>query len=139
MDITTKAIIEKMLDVSIKALGRKDSSSTITDWFAKDILVEDMALFWTDKDFNELSEELAVGYIIGYLAKCSHDILLDRKWKEKVSKMTTAQIKELTEMKDEEKAKLLLKLNGRDVKEIREIIKPKIPLIRTEVCRAINV
>lgn len=139
MDAITKIVIEKSIDFSITQLNRKDALTNITDWFAKDVLVADMALFWTDKDFNELSEELAVGYVIGYLAKLSQDILLDRKWKEKVSGWTPIQVKEFTEMKDEEKEKLRLRLNKQDIKEIREIIKPKIPLIRTEVNRALNI
>ncbi len=139
MDDATKISIEKSLDYSIKHLNRRKSLSKITDWFAKDLLVADMALFWTDKDFNELSEELAVGYIIGYLANMAHDIVLDRKWREKVSWWTPAQVKEFAEMKDEEKEKLRLKLSNQDIKDVREIIKSKIPVIRTEVNRALNI
>lgn len=142
MDNETRGIILKTLDDLVKDLHRKDSSAAITGWFTKDILMEDIALDWIAKDSTESSSELAVGYVIGYLASTAHHILLDRKWKAEVAKFMETKKSEQQELPRgivKEEKKIILSVTKEEVTEIRDMIKPEIPQIRTEIYRAMGV
>ena len=139
MDNETRGMIAKMLDDNVKKLSRKDSSPAITGWFSQDVLMEDIALDWVSKDSKELSADLASGYVIGYLASQAHQIIIQRKWREAVSKIYSNRVKETSGADSEKKQKTIyIRVTNDDVKEIREMLKPKIPLIRKEVYRALS-
>lgn len=142
MDNETRGIIAKILDDYVNSLNRKDSSDSITGWFAEDVLMEDIALDWITKDSKELSAELAVGYVIGYLVRIAHQIILDKKFKDKMSKVFNVQGQKTTQEDSESKkikiTKIYLGVNKAEINEVREMIKPKIPKIRTEVYKALS-
>lgn len=143
MDNETRGIIVKMLDDAVNNLSKKDNSIAITSWFNDEILVEDIALDWVSKDTKETTSDLAVGYIIGYLANAAHHIITDRKWREAVSKLYSNQGTKTLETNSAEKAKKLktifIKVTNDEVREIRGMLQSKIPLIRKEVYRALSV
>jgi hypothetical protein len=139
MDAEARRQIDEMLDSFIKRLNHKESAIAITNWFMDDVLMEDIALDWIKKDSKEQTSELATGYVIGFLVCLSHRALQQIKVRQELSKTSSEQVKEGTDATVEKKEKItFVRITKKDDKDIKEIIKPKIPKIRTEVYRALG-
>lgn len=139
MDMETRGIITKMVDDFVKNL-EKTGAFRITDWFNEDVFLEDIALDWIAKDSKELSTELTTGYIIGYLACAAHNVVSERRVNENLTKMSSDEFQDFKKMTNKEKLKFLkADTTKEEVKEIREMIKPKIPKIRTAVYKTLGI
>jgi hypothetical protein len=139
MDDETRIRIEKMMDTAIRNLNRKDSSVAITRWFENDVLMEDVTLDWVITDAKETSSELTIGYIIGFLASSAYDIILDKKWRQEISKIGRSQDAKIAEADADKKQKtVVLQITKREREDVKKLIKPRIHIIRTEVCKAVN-
>jgi hypothetical protein len=133
MDNETRGLIEKELDQIIGRLNSEDSTKNIVEWIMNDLMDEFSADYGQE---IKSSEDLAIGYILGYLARVCHQIILDRKSKDKVKDIASSDA--FKQSKDKTFI-INLKITKKDAREVREIIKPKIPKIREEVIRALNV
>ena len=139
MDMETRGIITKMIDNFVKNL-EKTGAFRITDWFNEDVFLDDIALDWMAKDSKELSTELTTGYMIGYLACAAHNVVSQIRMNENLFKMTTEELQDLKKMTNKQMLKVLkADTTKEEVKEIREMIKPKIPKIRTAVYKTLGV
>ena len=139
MDTETRGIVTKMLDDIIKTL-EKTGAFRITDWFNKDVLVEDIALDWIAKDSIEMSTELSTGYVIGYMAAAAQGIVSQRRMDENYFKLRGDNFQEYLKMTPKKRLKFLkADVTKKEVEEIREMIKPKIPKIRTAVYKTLGV
>ena len=135
----TRGMITKMIDDFVKNL-EDTGAFRITEWFNEDVLLEDIALDWMVKDSKELLAELTTGYMIGYLACASHNVVSQRRMNENLFKMTTEELQDFKKMTNKQKLKFLkADTTKAEVKEIREKIKPKIPRIRTAVYNTLSV
>jgi hypothetical protein len=132
MDNETRGFIEKELDKIINSLSREDSTKDIVEWIMSDLVDSLLADYGQE---IKSSEDLAVGYVLGYLARVCHQILLDKKWKNKMKEITSSE--KFKESRDKTFT-IYLKITNKDANEVREIIKPKIPRIREEVIKALN-
>ena len=129
----------KMIDNFVKNL-EKTGAFRITDWFNEDVFLDDIALDWMAKDSKELSTELTTGYMIGYLACAAHNVVSQIRMNENLFKMTTEELQDLKKMTNKQMLKVLkADTTKEEVKEIREMIKPKIPKIRTAVYKTLGV
>lgn len=140
MDAEERRLIDEMIGVFIKNLSLKKSAVTITSWFEKDVLLGDTALDWIMKDPKEQTSELTTGYVIGFLVCQAQETLQQIRVRKEISKWSTNEVKIVFESKSEQKPETTyIRINSKDIKDIKEIIKPKIPTIRTEVYRALSV
>jgi hypothetical protein len=139
LDMETRGIITKMIDDIVKNL-EKTGAFKITDWFNEGVFMEDIASDWIAKDSKEMSTDLGTGYIVGYLACAAHHVIIDKKVNENLPKLTSEELQDFKKMTNREKLKFLkAKVTKAEVKEIRELIKPKIPRIRTAVYKTLSV
>jgi hypothetical protein len=139
MDNETRGIIQRLLDDTIKNLQKGNGSISITSWFNDDVLIDDKALDWLDADSKKLTSELATGYIIGYMVSSAHSLIEYKRMKENCLKLTNDELQQYLKMTDKEKIRFLkVDVTKDEVKEIRDMIKPKIEAIRTEVYRALG-
>lgn len=127
MDTATRAQLEETMDKMVKDLIKGDNIRNIAEWIME---------FENYDHLIKSSEELVIGYVIGYSARVLHDIILNRKGKDKVSKkmefikQNNIQNKEFV---------VILDVNIKEVDLVRSIIKSRLPEIREEIIKALNV
>ena len=128
-----------MIDNFVKNL-EKTGAFRITDWFNEDVFLDDIALDWMAKDSKELSTELTTGYMIGYLACAAHNVVSQIRMNENLFKMTTEELQDLKKMTNKQMMKVLkADTTKAEINEIREMIKPKTPKIRTAVYKTLGI
>ena len=139
LDMETREIITKMINDVVKNL-EKTGAFRITNWFNRDVLLEDIALDWIAKDSKEMLTELATGYLVGYIAGSAHFTVSQRKMNLNYSKLTSEEFQNYKKMTPKEQQRFLkADTTKKEVEEIREMIKPIIPKIRTAVYKTLGV
>jgi len=136
MEIETREKIEKALDEIINNLSLDSSAVSISNWVMKDVVG------FLDKDFRseiKSAEDSSVGYVLGYMSRMAHEIILNKKRAEKVSAIiNTSRNKESTKIESVTK-KVYIAVNKTETEDVRKILKARLPLIREEIIKALNV
>ena len=121
-----------MFDSAIENLNSKQ----ITDWFLQD--KSDWMLLERGIPISS-PEDLGVGYVTGYLASAAHTKIRrekeNKKIKGNIEKITG---KKLTEDKETKKQRSH-RLTKSELKEVRKMLKLRIPKIREEVNKGLNI
>lgn len=137
MDDETRLAIEERIDELLHSLSREDSVKNIVDW------IMDNLVGVSEKTFRQeikSAENIAVGYVAGYLASVCHQIIMQKKRPQKFdsvrSKIKNDKLSELEKTSKE----IIVKVNvtNKEAKIVRELIQSKIPIIREEVIKALN-
>lgn len=136
MNNALKEKLTKKIDEYINSLTGQKGTLAITSWFNEELPIDTLALDWVDKDSKELTAELTIGYIIGYITCSLYQLVIVIKRNEKLSKITKANTANLPP--EEQQNLLKTNLTTDEIKEIRDLIKPKISTIRIAVYKALN-
>jgi hypothetical protein len=130
MDKEIREQIEKEIDKGIKNLSKESSARSVTEWVLSDIVG------YLNKDFRseiKSAEELAVGYVLGYLGRLAHGIILEKKNQEK-AKLILESIKDNKPLTK----KYYISVSKKETEEVREILHSRLPTIREEIVKALN-
>lgn len=137
MDNETREILQKELDDIINKLNESENLKSITRW----AMIELVGNIERDciKE-AKAAEYLAVGYVVGYLARVCHAIVLEESSRDKLEAILKKMQNKGTTKEEKVTKQIIskLRLTKKDAEEIREIIQPKIPKIREQVIKALN-
>ncbi len=139
MDDALKEKIVKLIDDYINSLSGKKGTVAITSWYNEDSFMDDTALDWVDKDSKDLTAELTIGYIIGYITSSLYHVVIVTRRNEIFSKIVRENLQDYLKLTPKEQEHLLkADVTQDEIKEIRDLIKPKISIIRTAVIKALS-
>jgi hypothetical protein len=127
MDNVIRAQLETKMDDIFKDLIKGDNIRNIAEWIMD---------FENYDHLIKSSEELITGYFIGYSASILHDIILDNKRNDKVS--TRMEFIKQNNIQNK-KSVVIIKINKKEVNLVRSIIKTRLPAIREEIIKALNI
>lgn len=140
MNIELKDKLTKKMDEYINSLTGRKGTLAITSWFNEDLPIDTLALDWVDKDSKELTAELTIGYIIGYITCSLYQLVIVTRRNEKISKIVKESVQDFSNLLPQEQQEILkTDLTSDEIKEIRDLIRSKISTIRKAVYRALSV
>ncbi len=137
MDNATRGQIENSIDEGIRKLSLKSSAQSIVNW-----VMTDIADFIKDATHETSSaEDLAVGYVLGYLSRVAHQIILDSLYKQQQS-IQSALTASRNKPPDKDGVKTLIiraSVSKTETEEVRRMLQARLPIIREKINRALNV
>jgi hypothetical protein len=135
MDNETREEIVQTLDENIKSMSLEISVNSIVNWIMSDIV----GLLKDYKNEVKSAEDLAVGYLLGYLSRNAHGIIADMKMRKKIDPILKSP-EDKSKMVDTNKIhKVYISVSKSEIKVVREMLKARLPMIREEVIKALNV
>ena len=129
MDKETRGLIEKTLDYSVETLDIND----ITGWILEEYPAGSIP-------------DLALGYVLGSLARYAHRAVMSEKWTKKFQKKREKELgKEFVKEMEEKSEKttknvkaIRVHLTKKDTAEIRDILRRRILDIMDRINRELN-